>query len=230
MTSSILPLTRRGVPFCFRSKPVEGHCTLPVSMDAQSARALAQLVPLLGCGEEAAALAFDGLARRSNDQVARHALRQIAQEETVHDGLLRQLAMSLPEVDVPGLRAKARRFHINLGRGDDSDHLARIAAIDAGVCMVLSRLLRAGRPISKNSEVTNLLTRIRSDEARHVAISRALAVRSGTPKSLNTLADGARSALADVLSLASDAFETLEVDPDTLSADLRAVPRGLFTQ
>lgn len=220
-----------GTHFCFTSKAVETHgaLPLPVSLNARSATSLAQLVPLLGCGEEAAALAFDGLARRSDDQVARHALRQIALEESVHDGLLQQLAISLPSVDTPGLRAKARRFHINLGRGVDSDHLGRIAAIDAGVCTVLSRLLRPGRPVSTSTEVARLLTRIRADEARHVAISRALAVRTAAPKSLNALAEGARNALADVLSLASDAFETLGVDPDQLSADLRSVPRGLFT-
>lgn len=216
--------------FCFPLASRHSSTLSPfaVQLSEPSALALAQLVPLLGCGEEAAALAFDGLAQRTTSPVAQHALRHIAAEEAEHEGLLRRLAASLPDIDESRLRARARRFHIDLGRGDDDDHLARIAAIDAGVCSVLSRLLRRGRPLAADQAVATLLTRIWRDEARHVSLSRTLAVQRRPSSNLVQLAAAARAALADVLGMASDAFEALGVDPDRLSADLRAVPRGLF--
>lgn len=199
---------------------------LSIALEAREALALATLVPLLGCGEEAAALAFDGLAESADTSVERYALQGIATEERVHDVLLAQLAASLPAIDATAIRQKARRFHITLARGGGAQHLARIAAIDAAVCTILSRLLRAGTPISRDTAIRTMLARIRRDEARHVAISRQIARRS-SDNIRDTGAD-ARSALADILTVGADAFERLAVDPDQLFTDIRRLPKGLF--
>ena len=196
------------------------------TLEDDQALALATLVPLLGCGEEAAALAFDGLAEGADTSVERYALQGIAAEERVHDILLAQLAASLPAINATAIRQKARRFHITLSRGDSGQHLARIAAIDAAVCTILSRLLRAGTPISRDVAIRTMLARIRRDEARHVAISRQIARRSSNNVQ-DTGAD-ARSALADILVIGADAFERLGVDPDQLFKDIRRLPEGLF--
>jgi hypothetical protein len=213
---------------CFMVKfgvPNASPC-LSITLKPSEALALATLVPLLGCGEEAAALAFDGLAEGADTSVERYALQGIAAEERVHDVLLVQLAASLPAIDATAIRRKARRFHITLARGGGGQHLARIAAIDAAVCTILSRLLRAGTPISRDTAIRTMLARIRRDEARHVAISRQIARRS-SDNIRDTGAD-ARSALADILTIGADAFERLAVDPDQLFTDIRRLPKGLF--
>jgi hypothetical protein len=215
-------------PRCFarRGQPAEAAVPLDIALDDDAARALATLVPLLGCGEEAAALAFDGLSQTSRDDAEHYALQAIAHEERAHDALLTRLAASLPAIDAVAIRRRARRFHVALGRGDRTHHLARIAAVDAGVCVILSRLLRAGTPVSRDAQVAALLGRIHRDEARHVSMSRQFAAAGN--RNVRQTAAAARVALADVLTIGADAFETLAVDPSRLLADIRRMPNGLF--
>lgn len=112
--------------------------------------ALAQLLPLLGCGEEAAALAFDVLAEADDDAADAEALRTIAEEERVHDALLRSLADQLdpPAIRTGNLVERSRRFQQSMSRGDSTDHLARIAALDSAVCLIISKLLKPGAPLT----------------------------------------------------------------------------------
>lgn len=215
--------------FCFGAgRPPSRAAPIDVRLGDRPAVALATLVPLLGCGEEAAALAFDGLAARDGDPVTAAALRAIAEEERVHDRLLHSLAEALPSVSTEAMQATARRFHIQLGRGSTLAHLARIAAIDAGVCLILSRLLRPGGPVSGDPAVTRMLARIRRDETRHVRLSRSLVLERAAGRAFEDVAAAAREALANVIALAADGFEDLAVDPARLRADLRTLPQGLL--
>jgi hypothetical protein len=203
---------------------------LSICLDEGSARALATLIPLLGCGEEAAALAFDGLAENQADDFAANALEQIALEERVHDYLMHQLQSCLPEVPQrTAMMRAARRFHVELGLGDPGLHLARIAALDSAVCLILSRLIRDGTPIRSDPAVYGILRRIRDDEARHVRVSRTVALATGNRRVMKNAAMAARDALASILTLAEDAFEALKVDPAALERDIRRLPDGLFT-
>ena len=222
-------MTTAATTFCFgdgrtaaRMRPID------VRLDHRPAGALALLVPLLGCGEEAAALAFDGLAANDGDRATAAALRVIAEEERVHDGVLHCLAASLPAVATAGVRRAARRFHIELGRGSTLAHLARIAAIDAGVCTILSRLLRPHSPLAGDRAVSTILARIRSDETRHVRLSRSLVLARADGRGVEEVAQSAREAMANVLMVVADAFEALEVDPARLRADIRSLPPGLL--
>ncbi len=202
---------------------------LTITLDETPARAFATLIPLLGCGEEAAALAFDGLADSQANDFATEALHRIALEERVHDHLMRQLAFSLPEVpQFDTMMRAARRFHIELGRGDPSLHLARIAALDSAVCLILSRLIRDGTPIHGDPASYAIVRRIRDDEARHVQVSRTVARATGKRSVMNDAAAAARDALASILMFASDSFDTLKVDPAALERDVRNLPNGLF--
>ena len=204
--------------------PAAGTC-----LDDRHANALALLIPLLGCGEEAAALAFDGLADNARDRRSAVILKQIGREERVHDALLRSLMCALPAPpDRPAMMRRAQRLHVELGSGGSAIHLARIAALDAAVCIVLSRLLRRGRPLCADTNVWRTLGRIHSDEARHVRWSRYLALAAGPTVAQRNAAAGAREALAKVLMLAGDAFETLDVDPFVLERDIRRLPDGLL--
>jgi len=196
----------------------------------RAAEALAELLPVLGCGEEAAGLAFGNLANAGiADPTATAALRQIAEEEQVHDALIRSLTAGLPSPgDQSRLRALSRRFHLELGRGDHVVRLARIAALDSAVCMIISRLLRRGTPLSKDPAVAGMLRKIARDEARHVAITRELACARADKAALSGSGAPVREALAVLLENAGDAFEALAFDPHWLRADLARLPDGLF--
>lgn len=203
-------------------------CT--VSLDYGAASALAKLLPLLGCGEEAAVLGFERLADREDlPSDLRAALRTIANDERVHDSLLRGLQTALPR-HRPDLAARniARRFHIGLQAGGVATHLAQIAGIDAAVCTVLSRLLRPSAPLARDPIVAGLLCHIRRDEVRHVSVSRAFAGAMIERRTASDAAAEARAGLAGLLALGGSSFERLGVDPDRLGRDVRSLPDGLF--
>lgn len=187
------------------------------------------LIPILGCGEEAAALAFDGLARTGGiDRVATAALRQVAAEERVHEALMHRMSVALPRPTDEKAIGAARRLHVRLQVGGFVAHLAKIAALDAAVCTILSRLLRPGLPLANCPPVERIIGRIRRDEARHVELSRSIVLAHGTSAGLRDLGADARGALANVLTIAADAFDVLGVDPARLERDIRRLPDGLL--
>jgi hypothetical protein len=139
------------------------------------------------------------------------------------------LASALPPVaDQAALLRAARKFHINLGSGGHDLHLARIAALDSAVCTILSRLLRKGAPLSDDQHIYNILSRIRRDESRHVALSRSLARASANMGRARDVGAAAREALAKIMMQVGDAFEVLGVDPASLDKDLSRLPNGLL--
>jgi hypothetical protein len=221
------------VSVCFRR--VSSIATIrPFEIDpALSARhqiGLAALLPILGCGEEAAILAFDALADSVDDDPAgRAALASIARDEDRHDDLITRLRTALPEPpDQRETLRLARRFHLNLGRGTTAVRLARIAALDSAVCTVLGRLLHRNSALTCAPAVHGALSAIWRDEARHVAVSRRLALARAEGTILRPLATQAREALAEILLLAGAALENLEVDPMLLARDVRRLPAGLL--
>ncbi|UVO53483.1 3-oxoacyl-ACP synthase [Sphingomonas sp. SUN039] len=221
------------VPLCFEidsslpATPVRVAPSARLTDDA--AAALAMLIPLLGCGEEAAAMAFDALSDIAAFQIESEALGVIASEERVHDALLRGIRAALPvPVGTERLLVSARRFHIRLQSGGPTAHLARIAALDAAVCLILGRLTQRQGAVARDPVICGVLRRIRNDEARHVAVARQLVMRHGTPAALRDTAAAARCALADTLGLVGDAFERLAVDPAVLDRGIRQLPDGLL--
>jgi hypothetical protein len=214
-------------PRCFTpakaiAEPIRG--TLP----EKAARALAVLLPILGCGEEAAGLAFYDLAD-DEDTEAGNVLRRVAAEEQVHDGLIQALAAGLPAPpDQTRLRSMSRRFHLELGRGDPAIRLARIAALDSAVCLLLSRLLRPGTPLAGDPALAPVLRRIARDEARHVRITRELAISRRNETSLKVVGSMVRERLGVLLLEAGDAFEALSFDALWLQTDVARLPAGLY--
>lgn len=195
------------------------------------AEALSMLLPILGCGEEAAVLGFERIARSDAiDCHARDALAAIARDERRHDALLRGLKSGLPDPEPdPGLQTRARRFHLSLSRGGPVLNLARIAGLDTAVCTILSQLLTMDRPCSRDGAVRSTLAAIRTDEVRHVAITRDLVAASTTnAQAHRDAAAEARSNLAELLKARSHCFDVLCVDPDRLLCAVRRLPDGLF--
>ncbi|CAN5331923.1 hypothetical protein BH10PSE14_BH10PSE14_10100 [soil metagenome] len=176
-------------------------------------------------------MAFDGLAEchHGNGHAAR-TLRAIAAEERLHDLLIGQLQRGLPDMGQnPHALDATRRFHIGLVRGGAALHLARIAALDSAVCTMFGRLLRPAGPIAGDPGVAPLLRRIHRDEARHVRVTRALALEMGTSSAMRDAAAAARDGLADILLHACAALETLGVDPASFDRDIRRLPNGLLS-
>jgi hypothetical protein len=203
---------------------------IDATLTARHQEGLAALLPILGCGEEAATLAFGGLANAvRDDHVACAALVCIAKDEDQHDQMILSLRAALPPPpDQRDTLRRARRFHINLGRDGTAFRLAKIAALDSAVCTVLGRLLSRHAALTCAPNVHSALSAIWQDEARHVAVSRTLALARADGATLRPVAHLAREALADILLLAGAAFEKLEIDPMLLARDVRRLPAGLL--
>jgi len=101
-------------------------------------------------------------------------------------------------------------------------HLARIGALDACVCQVLTRLLARTDPELLGDSLRDLLSRIRADEARHVRVSRDLAHLMGADAALLGLINAeVRQGFAPVLESRALAFDALGVDHRHLIAAIR---------
>ena len=154
---------------CFRSSTADRHefSSQPVRLSAANATALAELLRILCCGEESAALTFDHLAGTCNERTLRSALAGIAADEREHLSLLTGLWLSLPPLpEDRSLEATLRRFFQRLADRDALVHFVRIAAIDSATCHILGALRRRGKPLASDLRVNATLERIHHDEAR----------------------------------------------------------------
>lgn len=199
----------------------------PLRLPHGQAAAFGELLRILACGEESAALAFDRLAE--NEATAtRLALSRIAVDERRHECLLRQLRRATPEpMPDPMLRLALARFFHGLSTGTAGVHFANIAALDSAVCVILGALLAKARPLAREPRAAAILRRIRADEAGHVRLARAMAHALGPPAATRDAAWRTRDALVSLLTRRAAAFDALEVDPVALFARLRRLPEGL---
>lgn len=169
---------------CFaarRWQPIATHQTALV-LPAEAAQGLADLMPVLICGEASAELTFDHFAERLPGPISRQwgtLLKTIAADEREHAKLLAELAQFLPPPSQRSTARHAASFLRRLATDDIGLHLSRISALDAGVCFVLAALCRAGTPVAAEPRLRALFLRIRRDEGRHVRISRAAAMQLG---------------------------------------------------
>ena len=104
---------------CFRL-PEAGPAASPVGpfrLGDTQAEALSELLQVFACGEESAALAFAHLAGSTLEDAARRGLASVAEEELIHERLLRGLRAVLP-APAPDreLRRALPRFYHKIGR------------------------------------------------------------------------------------------------------------------
>lgn len=222
-----IPHSFRGRRRCF-SVPDRLDATLmPKAEPHPASHALARLVALLGCGEEAACLSFDRLQALVPAQ--RFALARVAADERIHDALLGGLSASLPNARPPARALSAMRsLHASLGRGSLAEQCAGIAALDSAVCLLLSHLLARCAMVRPIGEARAVLQRIRHDEARHVVVTRTIAMQADAQPVLLKMAERARYDLATALTHAADDLEAVGVDAGVALAAIAKVPRGLF--
>jgi hypothetical protein len=205
-----------------------GH--LRVRLRVAHADALAELLPVLLCGEESAALAMDHLAGSGDAQDEMSAaLARIALDELEHQALLQRVRAALPTPhDDPGLHAAMRRFFMRLASRDPATHCARIAAVDSAVCLLLGELRRRHGPIASEPRLDAIVARIHRDEARHVAVTSRYAAELRRAHGADDAdAVEARHGLTRLLERRAVAMDDLGVDPDRLFKRLHAIPRVL---
>lgn len=192
--------------------------------------AVAGLLPLLFCSEEAATHAFINLSEEVAQQQDRATLQAIAKEEEQHQEQVEALIDKLPSIEPNhGKMRQARRFHAQLGRGSTADRLASVAGVDSATCLVISHLFRSSRIFNRSLELSRTFRSIHRDEAKHVQVSRLQALGTGeSPLRLWATAETAREGLSQLLLGYGDEFEGLGIDTDRLTDEVRTVPRNLF--
>jgi len=201
----------------------------PFRLGDTQAEALSELLQVFACGEESAALAFAYLGGSPLEDAARRGLARVAEEELIHERLLRGLRAALP-APVPDreLRRALLRFYHGVAQTDIGLHLASIAALDSAVCVILATLLQPGGTLTQEPEVAMALRRIHRDEAGHVRLSRRLATELVHRDAIAAVAENARLALVDVLARRGAEFESLSIDAGRLFARIARVPDRLF--
>jgi len=220
-------------PACFAFGRRVARAPRPVSgvrLTDGAAEALAELLPLLLCGEESAVLAFGARAARDSlDAAACARLERIRREEVVHGLLLQRLQTALPATVLePSLRTRMRRFFIMLTDRDPGRYFARIAGLDSAVCIVLGALRGRRSPLGGDAAVAATFARIHRDEARHVDAARGIALAYAPASRGLDAAVETRRHLVELLRARGGAFERLGVDADLLFERLGTVSRGIF--
>ena len=216
---------------CFRL-PDTGPAASPVGPfrfgDTQ-AEALSELLQVFACGEESAALAFAQLGGSPLQDAARRALARVAEEELIHERLLRRLRGALP-APAPDreLRRALIRFYHGIAQADIGLHLASIAALDSAVCAILAELLAPDRDLAREPVASAIFRRIHRDEAGHVRVSRRIAVELVQGDVIGAVAENARLGLVGILARRGAAFDSLGIDAERLFVRIGRVPNGLF--
>ena len=221
---------RRG---CFavsaaRNQPMTA---MTVRLDTRHCEALAELLPVLLCGEESAVLAFGSYARSSAlDAAARKELSSIQSDEEHHTTWLRRLKLALPAPrSDPDLLKEVRRFFGAVREPQLGRHLARIAALDSAACVVLGALRRRRGAIGRDRALSNLFAQIHRDEVFHVTIAHSYAKLLCGAADLRSLALETRESLTRLLARRAEALEHLGVCPDAVLQRLARIPRSLFS-
>lgn len=182
------------------------------------AEALARVLPNLLCGEESSVLVFERERLRMAGEAWRASARlfgEIEAEEEEHAQLLYALRDTLPRpAGDRARRSRARRFFMRLQAADSvAEHFARVAELDACVCVLMSAF--ADSSVGRPPPLRALFELVRRDERRHVRASRAHVAALGgvVPTGIR---ESVTTALVELLAFEGAAFEALGVDPDRL--------------
>jgi hypothetical protein len=97
----------------------------PFRLGDAAAEALSELLQVLACGEESAALAFAHFGCSLLEDAARRGLALVAEEELIHERLRRRVRAALPP-PAPDreLRRALLRFYHGIAQADIGLHLA----------------------------------------------------------------------------------------------------------
>lgn len=196
------------------------------TLSPEALQGLADLLPVLLCGEESAEHVFAGAAEHASaslNPAMRAGLAAIADDEHRHGLMLLALRNSLPCTQDSDAVQRSARFLKSLASADLKTHLTRVSALDAGVCIVLAEVTRPGTPIAKAVNIAQVFSQIRRDEGRHVRISRQYAQALGVDAKMESAER--RSVIAEFCALltpSATAFTRLGVDAQQMLQRLDA--------
>jgi hypothetical protein len=218
-------------PACFRTGfvRVAPPRVISVRLRSESAEALAEVLPLFLCGEESATLTFGDLAAMDSlSAVDRRRLSEIRNDEARHEIWLNQLRAGLPapRTDSTGSR-EIRLFYLKLRDARLGMHLARIAALDSAVCVILGLLRQRHGALASDARLCDLFARIHRDEARHAQIGAQFARQRESAIDVYDTAHATRTQLIRLLLARAGALESLAICPDRLIRRLSHLPRPL---
>lgn len=185
--------------------------------------AATRLVSVLLCGEQSAIKVFAAEARRQRER--HHAVRDllaIEQDEHRHEQALLDFTAFLPQTsDQHRVKRAAQRFFASLGRVDDLGlRFAQIGQLDTAVCKIMFHIERGS--LGPHAAMRHLASNIKTDEARHVAVSREYARGFGIDlRATRDKVEFLNQQLVNVLALVGDSFEVIGVDSDRLFAHLQ---------
>ncbi|GLP95103.1 hypothetical protein [Paraferrimonas sedimenticola] len=181
------------------------------------AEALAELMPLLSCGEQSAQLVFQQAADESADQQSQLALNEVEFDEARHDIALTWVQEQLPWLKVSRqAQRRAQVFYARLGRIEEAQQqFARIASLDASVTQIMKAM--RGSELGSQHPFSILCNLIMRDEAKHVYVARHQAQRlNASAELLHEQGQLIRQQLWQMLAHHGHAFEALGVDLDTI--------------
>lgn len=243
VTCTVAPVLVR--PVCFSIQTISDELSFhrlsvvreinePWHLADQSVEAFSRLLPLLACGEESAIHVFFNAAtahpserpiHKMSANLSAQALMNIAQDEMRHEAWLAAWRARLPDCLEQSVRRQAQKFFSGLASDIPAVHFIRIAALDSAVCQILASLMSSKAPLSQVQEIKTTFNLIRSDEARHVRISRDFAAAWGaTPEQIHTEWRAVRVALATLLEGVAPDLAILGANPEQLFEKLRRLP------
>jgi hypothetical protein len=227
------PVMHPSTYVCFprrRARCAKLKVVLEQELSRNVAEAITELLQVLCCGEESEVFAFEGLARsRGLNAAASACAAAIAREEAFHDELLRGLRAVLPAPRPDEtLIGNLRDFYRSLNTQDAFVHLTQICALDSGVCLILSALRGAGRPLGENATLDAIFGRIQRDEVGHVRASGRMIRELGPKRAAADHVVRTRENLAGMILHRADALEALNVDSTVLTRNLIRPPRNLL--
>ena len=179
--------------------------------------ATASFLALMRAGEQSAAQAFARIMTRLSPGEYAYAagpVTALIEDETRHDVLLSDCAAGLPFVSTD---YDARHFFRRLETREPGVHLARIAALDACSCQILSRMLAPAPRSLLSPGLADTLASIRRDEGSHVRTARRLAGALGVDDGhFHDITRMVRSSFAALLQTRAAHFEALGIDASLL--------------
>jgi hypothetical protein len=200
-----------------------------VGLGSAAADALARILPVLACGEESAIHVFSSASQASFARGAPSAgktMLAIARDEEVHSDIIEALRGLLPACsEREQLRLEARGFYLRLASSDPRLHFLRIRELDSAVCLILGALLQSGTALARAPRLREIAARIRSDEARHVRLTRRYLSAAELPMHADDEVERVRVSLIRLLDRIGGAFQDLGADPDRLFLRIRSRAR-----
>ena len=182
-----------------------------------SSLAVASCLALMRAGEQSAAQAFARIMTRLSPgeyAYAAGSVKALIEDEMRHDVQLSESAAGLPFVNTD---FAARHFFRRLETRDPGVHLARIAALDACSCQLLSRMLAPATRAVLPPRLANTLASIRRDEGSHVRTARRLAGALGVDTGrYHEITRMVRHAFAGLIETRAAHFEALGIDSSLL--------------